>query len=108
MRHQFHKYNVSPKDQRTVDGITFDSKREAARYLELKAAREAGSVVQFITQAPSFRLPGGVRYVCDFLVFWADGTVTFEDVKGMRTASYKAKKKMVEELYSPIQITEVS
>jgi hypothetical protein len=51
-------------------------------------------------------LTGGVKYVCDFLIFWADDTVTFEDVKGMRTPMYKLKKKQVEALY-PIIITEI-
>lgn len=53
-----------------------------------------------------FKLPGGVRYVVDFVIFWADGQVTFEDIKGVRTESYKAKKRMVEDLYYPITIVE--
>jgi len=42
----------------------------------------------------------------DFQVFKADGTVSFVDVKGMKTESYKAKKRMVESLF-PITIEEV-
>ena len=42
----------------------------------------------------------------DYAVFWADGTVTFEDVKGYRTDTYKAKKRAVEALY-PIEIREL-
>jgi hypothetical protein len=44
--------------------------------------------------------------VCDFQVFWQDGHVSFEDVKGVKTPLYIAKKKIVEELY-PIQIQEI-
>jgi hypothetical protein len=107
LKHAFrHKYHVSPPDQRTIDGITFDSKKEAKRYTELKLLHEMGEVVVFLMQVP-FRLPGGVRYRADFLVFWSTGEVTVEDVKGMRTAEYKAKKKMVEELYAPVVITEI-
>lgn len=102
-----HKYGVAPKAARTEDGITFDSKRELLRYQQLKLARLAGEVVQFLPQTPSFVLPGGARYTADFLVFWADGRVTVEDTKGMRTESYKAKKRLVESLYAPITITEL-
>ena len=59
----------------------------------------------FLRQIP-IRLPGKVKYVCDFQVFWKDGTVTFEDVKGYKTAMYKRNKKQVEEIY-PIKITEI-
>jgi hypothetical protein len=58
-----------------------------------------------LRQVP-LHLPGGVKYVCDFQVFWQDGHVSFEDVKGMKTPLYIAKKKIVEELY-PIQIQEI-
>lgn len=97
-----HKFNAKRTE---VDGIKFSSKREAKRYRELIEAWKAGAVVFFLRQTP-FHLDGGVKYVCDFLVFWADGTCTCEDVKGMRTPLYIAKKKMVEAKY-PIKITEV-
>ncbi len=94
------------------DGIKFDSKAEARRYDELVLARKNGTVVQFLVHAPRFLLPGGTSYTADFLVFWADtdgtgGSVTVEDVKGMRTPAYKRSKKQVEALYAPITITEV-
>ena len=53
-----------------------------------------------------FHLPGGVKYILDFLIFWANGEVTFVDVKGMKTAIYILKKKQVEDLYK-IKIEEV-
>ena len=108
MKHAFHhhKYHVSAKGDRTVDGITFDSKKEANRYKDLKQLQDWGEVLQFLRQIP-FHLPGHTKYVCDFLVFWTDGHVSFEDVKGMRTETYKLKKRQVEELYSPITITEL-
>jgi hypothetical protein len=87
-----------------VDGIRFDSKREAAYYLKLKLQVAAGEVVTFLRQVP-FHLPGGVRYVCDFQVFLASGEVLFVDTKGVQTESFKAKKRMVEQLYQPIKIT---
>jgi len=96
-----HKFRAVACD---VDGIRFDSKREAAYYRKLKLRVAAGEVVTFLRQVP-FHLPGGVRYVCDFMVFTAAGEVLFVDTKGVQTESFKAKKRMVEELYKPITIT---
>ena len=103
-RHSYRKFKNVPTER---DGLRFDSKKEAKRYDALKALREEGEVVQFLTQAPAFRLPGGGRYVPDFLVFWTDGHVSIEDVKGMRTESYKAKKRIVESVYAPLTIEEL-
>ena len=95
-----HKYNAKPT---TTHGIRFDSKREAAYYETLLLRKRAGDVLVFLRQLP-FHLPGGVRYVVDFLEFHRDGTVHFVDIKGMETESFKAKKRMVEDLYAPIEI----
>ena len=91
-----------------VDGVTFDSKKEAGRYAELKLLRAGGRVRWFIAQAP-FRLPGGTRYYADFLVVWADGRVTVEDVKSEATRklqTYRVKRREVEHHYG-IEIVEV-
>ena len=101
MRHKFRAVRTER------DGIKFDSKAEARRYDELVLARKNGLVVQFLVHAPRFILPGGTSYTTDFLVFWEDGSVTVEDVKGMRTPAYKRSKKQVEALYAPITITEI-
>ncbi|RJO61068.1 MAG: DUF1064 domain-containing protein [Dehalococcoidia bacterium] len=102
MRRVFHKYKARATE---LDGIRFDSQKEANYYQGLKLRERTGEVVFFLRQVP-FYLPGGVRYVVDFQVFKADGTVSFVDVKGMKTESYKAKKRMVESLF-PITIEEV-
>ncbi len=95
-----HKYHANPTESH---GIRFDSKREARYYDVLLLRVQAGEVIQFLRQIP-FHLPGNVRYVCDFLEFHRDGTVHFVDVKGVETESFKAKKRMVEDLYTPIKI----
>ena len=97
-----HKFKAKVTE---TDGIRFSSQKEAKRYSNLKMLQTVGEVVFFLRQVP-FHLPGGVKYICDFLIFWTNGTVTIEDVKGFKTESYKAKKKMVEALY-PIEILEV-
>lgn len=99
MRIVRHKFNAKRTE---LDGIKFASKREAARYITLKVLIEKGDVVFFTRQTP-LHLPGNVKYVCDFVVYWADGTVTFEDVKGMTTPMFTLKKKQVEAMY-PIEI----
>lgn len=97
-----HKFNAIQVEK---DGIKFPSKKEAKRYLQLKQLQALGEIIFFLRQVP-FHLSGGVKYVCDFVIFWADGNVTIEDVKGIKTSIYIAKKKMVEATY-PIKITEI-
>lgn len=97
-----HKFNAVRCE---ADGIKFASKKERKRYLELQLLQKGGDVLFFLRQTP-IHLSGGVKYVCDYQVFWTDGHVTFEDVKGMRTSMYKTKKKLVEADY-PIKIIEI-
>lgn len=96
-----HKFNAIRTE---VDGIKFSSKSEAKRYKNLMLLQASGEVLFFLRQVP-IHLPGNTKYVLDFLIFWANGDVTFEDVKGMKTPMYILKKKQVEALY-PISITE--
>lgn len=96
-----HKFNAKRCE---YDGIKFASKKEQRRYVELRSLESAGEISFFLRQIP-MHLTGGIKYVCDFLIFWSDGTVTFEDVKGYRTDIYKLKKKQVESTY-PIKIIE--
>ena len=97
-KHKFHAI------QTVRDGYKFHSKKEARRYDELNLLKRAGEIVFFLRQVP-FHIPGNVTYRIDYQIFWTNGEVTFEDVKGMRTPEYIAKKKIVEELY-PIKIIE--
>jgi len=99
IRHKFHAKRTD------LDGIKFASKKEALYYKRLLNDKENGTLLFFLRQCP-LHLPGGVRYVVDFIEFRSDGTVHFIDVKGMITPTYTMKKKMVEELY-PITIEEV-
>jgi hypothetical protein len=68
----------------------------------LKALQESGVIRYFLQQVP-IRLPGSIKYVVDFQVFYPDGSVEYIDVKGMQTQMFKLKKKQVEALY-PITI----
>lgn len=88
-----------------VDGINFDSKKEARYYGELKLRIRAGEVKYFHMQVP-IMLPGNVKYRVDFQEFHSDGSIHYVDVKGVETAVFKMKKKQVEALY-PITIETV-
>lgn len=97
-----HKYNAKPV---IIDGIKFASTKEGKRYSELNLLRKSGEVNFFFMQTP-IQLPGNVRYFLDFLIFWKDGSYTFEDVKGRDTPTSKVKRKIVEDIYN-IKIEEV-
>lgn len=86
-----------------VDGIRFDSKREARYYEELKLRKAAGEVSYWLRQVP-LHLPGGTRYVVDFLVFFTDNKPPhYVDVKGHQTQVFKLKRREIEHHY-PIQL----
>jgi hypothetical protein len=79
-------------------GIKFDSKAEADYHDVLQLAAQAGDLVGLMRQ-PVFYLPGGTRYVADFLCFWADGRVDTRDVKGMETEGFGIKWREVQAAY---------
>ena len=101
----------------TVHGITFDSKREAERYCELRLFQMAGKIkelklqVQFVLQ-PSFKKNGktirAITYVADFEYYdLQKGKYIVEDVKGYKTKEYQLKKKMFEYRYPDQTIVEI-
>lgn len=102
--------------QKTMyNGELYDSKKEAdyARRLQyLKHAKELKDrVVQIERQVP-YSITVGKRgkvvatYFADFRVTYGDLRQEVIDVKGVRTAVYILKKKLVEEIYQ-ISIKEV-
>lgn len=93
-----------------VDGITFDSKREADRYLVLKSMEEDGAIEDLRRQVryelvPAFDVDGRhyrpAYYVADF-VYREDGREVVEDVKGMMTDVYKLKSKLFARRYGKV------
>lgn len=99
-----------------VDGILFDSKKEARRYEELSGMVRAGEIAGLILQPrftlqPSFKKDGHtirkIEYVADFMYTDRTGKTIVEDVKGMRTDVYRIKRKMFEYQYPDLTIREV-
>ena len=89
----------------SADGHTFDSKKEAEYYYELKLRLQSGDIKGFCLQ-PIFILAPGLKYKADFIVFNSDGTTEIIDVKGMKTKEYITKKKVFEDKYK-LKIKEI-
>lgn len=93
------KFGVSAKDQRTLDGIVFDSKLEMNAYRFLK---ERGITftrqVEFIIQE-KFQHEGRcirpIKYLADFCIEQSDGGRLIVDTKGMITPDCKLKLKLL-------------
>ena len=96
----------------TIDGIVFASRKEGARYTELKLMKTIGIVKSFELQ-PSFILQEGYKrkdgkkirsivYKADFGVVYMDGHIEVEDVKGIFTPVFKLKRKLLEAKYDLI------
>ena len=106
MWHESSKYHAK---KTVVDGITFDSRREADRYLVLKGMEEDGSIEGLRRQVryelvPAFDVGGKhyrpVFYVADFVYLDKEtGKTVVEDVKGMRTDMYRLKSKLFARRY---------
>lgn len=102
----------------TVDGVTFDSKKEYLRWCELRLLERAGRITDLQRQVKyelipaqyeeferysktGKRLKNGRRcvekecsYIADF-VYTEDGQTVVEDTKGFRTEAYIIKRKMM-------------
>ena len=100
-----------------VDGITFDSRKEANRYCELKLLEKAGKIkdlqLQYkFTLQPSFKKNGktirAITYMADFVYFDLERIKNVvEDVKGYKTDVYQIKKKMFEYKFPELTLTEI-
>ena len=121
------KYNAQ---KCVVDGITFDSRKEANRYCELKLLERGGVISDLQMQVkfvliPSQYEPDTVKvlksgkekvvkgklierecsYIADF-VYQYNGNTVVEDSKGFRTKEYIIKRKLLRYKYG-IAIQEV-
>jgi hypothetical protein len=108
------KYNAV-KTQ--IDGIIFDSKKEAEYYKNLLLLKQAGEVVDIKLQ-PEFELQEGyikdsvkihpIKYIADFLVVYKDGHIEIIDTKGYRKDKvYLLKKKLFHYKFKSLTIKEV-
>lgn len=93
-----------------VDGITFDSKREAHRYSELKLLERAGKIEHLELQKEFELIPAqyeqsskrkrgkclerACKYKADFC-YIKNGEQIVEDTKGYKTKDYIIKRKLM-------------
>lgn len=101
-----------------VNGIRFDSKKEARRYEELMGLLQAGWITDLklqhhFTLAEAFKMPDGtpirkMEYIADFTYTDGEGRFIVEDVKSEATRKnpvYAIKKKLM--AHEGYKITEV-
>lgn len=96
---KYHSRKVS------LDGMTFDSIKEAKRYRDLSLLQRAGEISDLrcqvkYTLVPSQKKPSGgterpVTYTADFVYKDKDGKEVVEDVKGVRTQQYTIRRKLM-------------
>lgn len=113
----YRKYN---NKKSIVDGINFDSKKEAKRYKELKTLEKAGIIHELQRQVKYVLIPAQYEhtgevyaignnkgkpkkgrlierecaYYADF-VYNQNGETIVEDTKGVRTTEYVIKRKLM-------------
>lgn len=103
MRNKYHNRRV------IVDGLKFDSVKEAKRWRELCLLYRAGEIgeverqVEFVLiPTQRTRTPDGktkteraVKYRADFVYIDKNGRQVVEDVKGVQTKEYIIKRKLL-------------
>ena len=100
----------------TIDGITFDSRKESVRYSQLKLYEKGGLISDLRLQVPYELIPKlvingkterAIKYVADFVYYDTVHKVEIvEDVKGMITDIFKIKYRLMKVLHGiDIKIT---
>ena len=107
-------YNQKTK----LNGINFDSKKEAKRYYELKMLERA-NLIKNLELQKTFELQSkyinkvgqhirAITYVADFYYYDNEKQeYVVEDTKGFKTEVYKIKKKLFEYKYPDLTINEL-
>lgn len=119
---KFGKYNAKKSE---YNGMSFDSKKEMERYIELEKLQEEGKICKLQRQVKFELIPVQKEhyevvkqlktkvkvekkervvehpcvYVADFVYMGYDNKWVVEDSKGIRTKEYKIKKKLMLYVY---------
>lgn len=93
-----------------IDGITFDSKREAARYTQLKIYEKGGLISNLRLQVPYELIPKqtingkterATKYIADFVYYDTVHKVeVVDDCKGVITDVFKLKYKLMKLIHN--------
>ena len=100
-----------------IDGITFDSMKEANRYRELKLLEKVGEISNLVLQPVYVLLNGfeykgekirAIKYIGDFeYIEVKTGNKVLEDTKGFKTKDYLIKVKLLKNKYTDIDFREL-
>lgn len=92
-----------------VDGICFDSQKEANYYEELKLQLRAGVIKGFCRQPQFILVEGNIKeraitYSADFIIFHLDGTAEIIDTKGYEPQQWQRTYKMFRIKYPDLKL----
>lgn len=105
-----YKRNKFRAKKKEVDGIVFDSTKEANYYIELKERLDTGDISELELQVPFVLIPKQTykndkgkdrvaerecRYIADFTYKDKEGNLHVIDTKGLRLPDYRIKKKLM-------------
>jgi len=105
---EYHKASKYKNIKTEVDGIKFDSRKEARRYSELKLLLRAGEIFDLERQIrfqliEPMRINGkherAICYVADFRYTDKHGKTFVEDVKGIATDVFKIKYRLMKQVH---------
>ena len=103
---RFQRYTKYGNVKTEIDGIKFDSLREARRWRELTLLERAGEI-SHLERQKRFKLTPTMRdrngkvlerpsyYIADFYYKDKDGKEVVEDAKGYKTPEYVLKRKLM-------------
>lgn len=80
-----------------AEGFTFSSKKEKARWMDLRLEERAGAIKDLKRQVV-YPLEVNGMLICDYIadmVYERNGLVVCEDAKGFKTPEYKLKAKLM-------------
>lgn len=95
-----------------VDGIMFDSKKEAMKYIDLKILERAGKIKHLCLQVPYTLIDKSqygrkIVYKADFVYYDVENRRTVVlDTKGFKTPVYRLKKRLLAERYGVVIVEE--
>lgn len=113
---RLYNYNKYKSRKTSVNGVNFDSRKEADRYIELSILSRSGAIKGLKRQVkfelipaqyePDIISPRGkakkgklieraVSYIADFVYTDENGKTVVEDCKGVRTKDYIIKRKLL-------------
>lgn len=99
----FAKYNAKKVE---IDGHKFDSKREGARYLELKLLEKAGKISD-LKLHPKFPIILNEVKICNYIAdfqYTERGLNIVEDIKGWPTPVFRLKAKLFTVSYPELEL----